>query len=111
MFNTRLRNNLCTSCVQEQVPGGIFRKVMPIYFLIQPQRPFGRGGPRGRLSLWRGQIKRQNADIRTVRVVTLGCRGGWKGEGRVTTTSGYPGWIQEGPTSCNSRAFPPARGR
>lgn len=33
-----------------------------------------------------------------------------KGEGRGTITSGYPGWIQEGPTSCNSRASPQGRG-
>lgn len=38
-----------------------------------------------------------------IRVVTLDCRRGERVRAEANT-SGYPGWIQEGPTSCKSRA-------
>lgn len=55
MFNMRRLRNIFALPMSkenpEQVPGGIFRKVMLIYFLIQPQRSFVWGGPHGCLSL------------------------------------------------------------
>lgn len=110
-FQRESENYLLTSCVQGEADSswGFLKGYVNVFPETAPETIW-----MGRAARLRVSVERLSQEVKCRHQNGQGCNfisPQWrKGEGRDTTTSGYPGWIPEGPTSCNSRAFPQGRG-